>query len=427
MPYTGTDYFLRVQTSGATSAKVRDYDLNEKMDAKGNLLYASGNASDGLALLDSLTIGSTGQILAVAANGLPEWANASAAAGVGDGALLVNGATLFTANQNAGSSLTIANGSTNGAISIQINDETPSDVFVEGLEDTAFISLQNLVSYLTTTENFATTGDINDAALDLKINSVVDTGWFSANTANRATLTIEEGATNGTIKVNRLDVPVHGLGTAAFAATTDFDPAGSAASALTAAQTYADSLISGLGSIMVIKGVTNTVPSSTTGNEIGDVYIINGGDNAGEEYVWNGTSWELFGSVNADGSAFIGENSVSDGHVALFDGTDGQLKDGGELGELAFANSVVVPENTFATGISATANSQTITYVSSASSVSNWNGGSAEFVVDQGVLSLSFTAATASIVPASTNTSTINTNTYSIVMNSTTTLDPLTD
>jgi hypothetical protein len=38
---------------------------------------------------------------------------------------------------------------------------------------------------------------------------------------------IAEGSTNGTISVNNTDVPVHGLGTAAYKAETYFQPAGS--------------------------------------------------------------------------------------------------------------------------------------------------------------------------------------------------------
>ena len=53
----------------------------------------------------------------------------------------------------------------------------------------------------------------------------------AADSALQAT-DITEGSTNGTIAVNGTDVPVHGLDSAAYAATTDFDAAGSAAAVL---------------------------------------------------------------------------------------------------------------------------------------------------------------------------------------------------
>lgn len=53
---------------------------------------------------------------------------------------------------------------------------------------------------------------------------------------------ITTGAANGTIAVEGTDVPVKGLGSAAFVATTAFDAAGAATNALDSAKTYADSL-----------------------------------------------------------------------------------------------------------------------------------------------------------------------------------------
>lgn len=57
-----------------------------------------------------------------------------------------------------------------------------------------------------------------------------------------ATATLVEGTANGTVKFNGTDVKVHGLGTAAFAATTAFDAAGAATTAETNAKKYADGL-----------------------------------------------------------------------------------------------------------------------------------------------------------------------------------------
>ena len=71
----------------------------------------------------------------------------------------------------------------------------------------------------------------------------------------KVNVTVAEGATNGTIAVNGSDVAVHGLGTAAFTDSTEYDAAGAAADVLGTAQdtstdmtvygvkAYADSLL----------------------------------------------------------------------------------------------------------------------------------------------------------------------------------------
>lgn len=427
MAYTGNDYILQVAIPGkANPASIRDFDINNALQAKGDLLVASGNPSNGAAQFGSVPIGSVGQVLAVSQNNLPYWTNVSSLSDeVGNGALSVNGIQLFTANQDTNSSLTIAAGSTDGAISIQVGGNTPSDIVIPGLEEPAFMTLQEIISYLTTTGGIAELSDIptvNDASFDIAFNGDRANSFFSANAASPATLSFSTGSTNGAINVNGNDIMVAGLGSAAFKDDTYFDRAGAAVGAQAAAEAYADSLIAGLGQIMVIKGTTNAIPTSTTGNETGDVWIVTSGDHAGEEYVWTGSAWELLGSVGADGSAFIGDNVVTDGHVAVFDGTQGQLKDGGALGDLAFADGVNVPANSFVTGISATANNQTLTYVNSASKINSWTAGSATFSVTNGVLSLDFVAPTLGYDNAGTTTSTINVNTYSATKNSAMTL-----
>lgn len=87
--------------------------------------------------------------------------------------------------------------------------------------------------------------DVADTAVDGQYVSSVS----EANgkiTVTRAPLpaaaTLVEGTANGTVKFNGTDVKVHGLGTAAFAATTAFDAAGAATTAETNAKKYADGL-----------------------------------------------------------------------------------------------------------------------------------------------------------------------------------------
>lgn len=66
-------------------------------------------------------------------------------------------------------------------------------------------------------------------------------------TVTRATLPtapeITEGSTNGTISVGGEDVPVHGLGSAAYTNSTAYDAAGAASTALTNAKAYTDTLL----------------------------------------------------------------------------------------------------------------------------------------------------------------------------------------
>ena len=55
---------------------------------------------------------------------------------------------------------------------------------------------------------------------------------LTPNSNKEVDVTVVEGTGNGTIKVNGTDVSVHGLGSAAYAATTDFDATGAAAAIL---------------------------------------------------------------------------------------------------------------------------------------------------------------------------------------------------
>lgn len=65
----------------------------------------------------------------------------------------------------------------------------------------------------------------------------------SLGKANSAVQSVIEGTTNGTISVDGTAVAVHGLGDAAFKASTAFDVAGAANTAEQNAKTYADNLM----------------------------------------------------------------------------------------------------------------------------------------------------------------------------------------
>ena len=55
---------------------------------------------------------------------------------------------------------------------------------------------------------------------------------------------IKTGEVNGTINVKGKDIPVQGLGSAAYTSSSDYDPMGAASNALTAAKNYANGLVS---------------------------------------------------------------------------------------------------------------------------------------------------------------------------------------
>lgn len=55
---------------------------------------------------------------------------------------------------------------------------------------------------------------------------------LTPNSSKAVDITVVEGTNNGTVKVNGTDISVHGLGSAAYAATTDFDASGAAAAVL---------------------------------------------------------------------------------------------------------------------------------------------------------------------------------------------------
>jgi len=125
----------------------------------------------------------------------------------------------------------VAEGSTNGTVSVTTGTGSATDVAVKGLKSAAY----------TESSAYATAAQ--------------------GGKADTAIQGIAESSTNGKIKytvdgTNYTDVAVHGLGTAAYAATTDFDAAGSAsavvgtsgdastANTVYGAKAYADSLAS---------------------------------------------------------------------------------------------------------------------------------------------------------------------------------------
>lgn len=144
---------------------------------------------------------------------------------------------------------------------------------------------------------------VNDADLNIKLNSANATKLFSANSNTAATLSFASGSTNGAIAINGTDVAVKGLKSAAFQEASAFDAAGAAATAEQNAKTYTDGKISDLGKVMTVVGTGASLPASGTNQ--GDVYIVTSGTDAGKEYVWTGSAWELLGQNEIDLSGYV--------------------------------------------------------------------------------------------------------------------------
>lgn len=154
---------------------------------------------------------------------------------------------------------------------------------------------------------------------------------------------IEEGTTNGTIKVNGQEISIHGLGSAAYTnsnayATSDHThsnyaptesptftgtvtvPTVSDASANTTAATVAyvkekTGGLSGLTGAMHFRGVATSEPSgsdepSGIADYAGDNTMVSGDVvlYQSKEYVWNGTSWQLLGD---EGSYALKTNNTT--------------------------------------------------------------------------------------------------------------------
>ena len=110
----------------------------------------------------------------------------------------------------------------------EVGDESE---FVKKTTTIAGVDLQDNI----TKSELLTALNVEDGAEVNIIESVQVNGSALTPDANRAVnVTVAEGSTNGTVAVNGSDVAVHGLGTAAYTASSDYDAAGTAAAAVAA-------------------------------------------------------------------------------------------------------------------------------------------------------------------------------------------------
>jgi len=93
-----------------------------------------------------------------------------------------------------------------------------------------------------TNEDKAKLAGIAPGAQENLVNDVQLNSTSVVNSSKIANITVAEGQTNGTIRVNGTDITVHGLGSAAYVETTAFDASGAANTAEQNAKTYADGI-----------------------------------------------------------------------------------------------------------------------------------------------------------------------------------------
>lgn len=138
----------------------------------------------------------------------------------------------------------------------EIGDET------EFVKKTTTIAGVDLQDNITKTELLSAL-NVEDGAEVNIIESVQVNGSALTPDSNRAVnVTVAEGATNGTVAVNGSDVAVHGLGSAAYTASTAYDAAGTAAAAVEALDTTNDVAIASYDStndvISLVNGISET-------------------------------------------------------------------------------------------------------------------------------------------------------------------------
>lgn len=121
--------------------------------------------------------------------------------------------------------------------------------------DKVYINVSDLIEYVTAgdptdtitvsvSSDHKVTASVRDGSIGTtQLATSVVTSLGKADSALQAS-NITTGTTDGTISVKGTEVAVAGLGSAAYAETSDFDAAGSATTALNSAKSYADSLAS---------------------------------------------------------------------------------------------------------------------------------------------------------------------------------------
>ena len=166
---------------------------------------------------------------------------------------------IYTAQQNA----------TQVQLVIDANNEISATIVAGSIDTTELAN--SAVTTAKIADSNVTTAKIADENVTLgKLASAVQT---SLGKADSAVQSVVEGATNGTVAVDGTDVAVHGLGSAAYTASTAYDVAGAAAAAVaaldsntsTATNTEESGLVV-LSEVGIVDGMISTKKSKTLGS-----------------------------------------------------------------------------------------------------------------------------------------------------------------
>lgn len=144
----------------------------------------------------------------------------------------------------------------------EVGDET------EFVKKTTTIAGVDLEDNITKTE-LLTALNVEDGAQENDIEEVQVNGVALTPSSKAVNVTVAEGSTDGTIAVNGADVAVHGLGSAAFAETTDFEAAGAVTTAIAAldASVSQSAGADGLAlSVTEVDGVITAISGSIAAN-----------------------------------------------------------------------------------------------------------------------------------------------------------------
>ena len=172
--------------------------------------------------------------------------------------------------------------------------------------------------------------DINDfTGLDSSISKSAS-GATNAATSRSSSVQVISGFT-----IEEVDGKLSSSGSSVTSAKVDM--AGAASKAYDDAKTYADGLITALGTVMHFEGVIDTVAnlkSTVTTPKKGDVWIVTedssewvyAGDSVDASHPYDTTKWEKFGIANVDSALFLGNNTVTSGSFVIADGTNGKMK-----------------------------------------------------------------------------------------------------
>ena len=166
---------------------------------------------------------------------------------------------IYTAQQNA----------TQVQLVIDANNEISATIVAGSIDTTELAN--SAVTTAKIADSNVTTAKIADENVTLgKLASAVQT---SLGKADSAVQSVVEGATNGTVAVDGTDVAVHGLGSAAYTASTAYDAAGAAAAAVaaldsntsTATNTEESGLVV-LSEVGIVDGMISKKKSKTLGS-----------------------------------------------------------------------------------------------------------------------------------------------------------------